>query len=167
MAADRDTPPFEDPRTSVERLVARSREGEEHSGRPLSRRTRQTRRSVESYLEAGVLPRWMERLGQIDRGTAREKRRLERAYRSLAQECGAHPTEFARRWRGIAERWPFEAHNDLVREHNEWYPIERDLPMDPRTRDYVLIRGRSYTRPELGPAWVLEHFPADLEAAAA
>ena len=32
--------------------------------------------------------------------------------------------------------------------------------MDLRTRDYVLINGRSYRRPELGPAWVLEHFPA-------
>ena len=25
--------------------------------------------------------------------------------------------------------------------HNEWYPVERDLPMDLRTRDYVLING--------------------------
>src|SRR4051795_5013787 len=32
--------------------------------------------------------------------------------------------------------------------------------MAPRTRDYVLLRGRSYRRPELGPEWVLERFPA-------
>jgi hypothetical protein len=32
--------------------------------------------------------------------------------------------------------------------------------MDPRTRDYVKVNGRSYRRPELGPAWVLEQFPA-------
>jgi hypothetical protein len=32
--------------------------------------------------------------------------------------------------------------------------------MDPRTRDYVLIHGKSYRRPELGPAWVLEQFPS-------
>ena len=32
--------------------------------------------------------------------------------------------------------------------------------MDPRTRDYVPIRGASYRRVELGPEWVLEHFPA-------
>jgi hypothetical protein len=35
--------------------------------------------------------------------------------------------------------------------------------MDPRTRDYVRIAGRSYRRPVLGPDWVLEHFPARLE----
>jgi hypothetical protein len=32
--------------------------------------------------------------------------------------------------------------------------------MDIRTRDYVLINGRSYRRPMLGPEWVLEHFPS-------
>jgi hypothetical protein len=32
--------------------------------------------------------------------------------------------------------------------------------MDLRTRDYVKVNGRSYRRPELGPEWVLEQFPA-------
>jgi hypothetical protein len=45
-------------------------------------------------------------------------------------------------------------------ESDEWYPIESSLPMDPRTRDYVRIRGRSYRCEELGPEWVLRHFPA-------
>jgi hypothetical protein len=31
--------------------------------------------------------------------------------------------------------------------------------MDPRTRDYVPIHGRSYRKVPLGPDWVLEHFP--------
>ena len=34
-------------------------------GRPLSRRARQTKRSVESYLAAGVLPRYMQGLRDI------------------------------------------------------------------------------------------------------
>lgn len=44
-------------------------------------------------------------------------------------------------------------------EHNRWYPVERDLPMNPRTGEYVPVAGRSYRRPVLGPAWVLEQFP--------
>ena len=48
----------------------------------------------------------------------------------------------------------------LVEQHNDWYPIERQLPMDPRTGDYVRFAGRSYRRPILGPDWILEHFPA-------
>jgi len=67
----------------------------------------------------------------------------------------------ARRWEAIAHAARFDDLNDLIRQHNEWYPIERDLPMDLRTRDYVLINGRSYRRPLLSPQWVLEQFPPE------
>jgi hypothetical protein len=126
-------------------------------GRPLSGRARQTRRSVEDYLRAGGRPRWMERLLEIERGTARETRRLERAYRTLRAET---PSEgFPERWRAVARSWRFDELNELIRQHNEWYPIERDLPMDLRTRDYVRVGGRSYRRAPLGPDWILERFP--------
>jgi hypothetical protein len=69
------------------------------------------------------------------------------------------PEAFAEQWRARAHEWNFDAVNELIRQHNEWYPIERNLPLDPRTRDYVKIRGRSYRRTEIGPEWVLEHFP--------
>ena len=71
------------------------------------------------------------------------------------------PAEFAARWRQKAESWSFGELNELIAVHNEWYPVERDLPMDLRTRDYVLINGRSFRRPLLDPAWILERFPAD------
>ena len=150
----------DDRRTSVERLVRRDLDEREGVGRPLSRRTRQTQRSVENYLKAGVRPRWMERLDEIDQGVAAETRRLARAYRALQEECRDDPRAFARRWRASARSWSFEHLNLLIEQHNDWYPIERQLPMDPRTGDYVRFAGRSYRRPVLGPEWVLEHFPA-------
>jgi hypothetical protein len=148
-----------DGRSSVERLMDRRVVDDAGVGRPLSRRARQTARSVEAYLKSGVRPRWMERLSEIDEGIAAERQRLARAYRALQEECGHDPAVFARRWRTIARTWPFEALNELIEQHNEWYPVERQLPMDPRTRDYVRLGGRSYRRPVLGPDWVLEHFP--------
>ena len=54
--------------------------------------------------------------------------------------------------RAFAHRCRFDELNELIRQHNEWYPIERDLPMDLRTRDYVLINGRSYRREPLPPS---------------
>ena len=146
-------------RTSVERLIAPLDE-RELARRALSSRTRQTQRSVESYLRAGVRPRWMERVAEIDGGIARERRRLERAYRDLREKLGHDREAFAHRWRALAESWRFDHLNELIDEHNEWYPVERDLPMDPRTRDYVPIHGRSYRRPRLDRDWVLEQFPA-------
>ena len=149
----------DDPRTAAERLVAESLEDPRAGGRPFSSRARETRRSLEDYLRAGVRPRWMERLIEIERGTKRELRRLGRAYDELRAECGDDRTTFARRWQAIAEAWRFDEVNELIRTHNEWYPVERDLPIDLRTRDYVLVGGRSHRRRELGPDWVLERFP--------
>ena len=102
----------------------------------------------------------MERVSEVDQGIARERRRFAGAYRALRAECGRDREEFARRWRAVAEAARFDELNELIRQHNDWYPIERDLPMDLRTRDYVKVNGRSYRRPELGPEWVLEQFPA-------
>ena len=156
------------PLSPVERHVQRSFEDQETSGfgKPLPRRVRKTRRSVESYLRAGGLPRYMERLREIHRGIETERLHLERAYIVLQERYAGDPRGFAREWRARARTWRFDHLNELIRQHNEYYPIEANLPMDPRTCDYVLIRGRSYRKPELGPRWVLEQFPPVLSAVA-
>ena len=149
----------EERRTPAERLIADRLEDPRSAGRPLSSRARQSQRSLEHYLKAGVRPRWMERLIEIERGMARERRRLADAHAALNTECGHDRATFARRWRALARRWSFADLNELIGQHNAWYPIERDLPMDLHTRDYVLINGRSYRRRELDAGWILEQFP--------
>jgi len=158
-----DERPDQQPLTPVERHVERSFVDAETSGhgKPLPRRVRQTQRTVESYLRAGGLPRYMERARDIEQGIRSERIRLQRAYDKLLEECGRDRQEFARRWRVQARTWNFERLNKLIGEHNEWYPIETNLPMDPRTRDYVPIRGRSCRKRELDPRWVLEEFPPE------
>jgi len=164
-AADRAAPAAEPDagrsRSPVERVLERTLVDDSGLGRPLSRRAATTQRTVEAYLKTGVRPRWMERVVEIDQGIAAERRRLERAYRALQQECGRDRALFARLWRDVARGWRFDpALNGLIEQHNEWYPVERRLPMNPRTGDYVPVGGRSYRRPVLGPEWVLEQFPA-------
>ena len=152
-----------DDRTPVERHVERSYldDPEEIAGQPLSRRQRQTKRSVEQYLRGGVMPRYMERLRDIDRGIAEQERLVRRSYSELRRQFAHDEAGFARAWRARAREWTFPPElNELIAQHNEWYPIERQLPVDIRTRDYVKIQGRSYRRPLLGPEWVLEKFPA-------
>jgi hypothetical protein len=145
---------------SVERLLERTLVDEAGLGKPLSRRAATTQRTVEAYLKTGVRPRWMERVVEIDQGIAAEHRRLDRAYRALQRECGRDRGRFARRWREMVRDWRFDAVlNGLIEQHNEWYPVERRLPMNPRTGDYVPVGGRSYRRPVLGPEWALEQFP--------
>lgn len=146
--------------TPVERIVGQDLDEESGKGKPLSSRARQTQRSVEAYLKAGVQPRWMERVAEVDAGIARERQRLAEVYRTLQHEYGHDHAAFAERWLAVVSGWPFDELNELIEQHNDWYPIERDLPLDPRTGEYVRVAGRSYQRPILGPAWVLEHLPA-------
>ena len=143
----------------VERELAKRYEDDPGAGKPLSRRARQTRRSVESYLAAGVMPRYMQRLRDIEDGTRAHVRRLRARYESLRDECGDDRERFANRWRATVAHWRFDELNELIREHNEWYPAEAGLPLDPRTRDYVRMRGRSYRRAELDADWALDRFP--------
>jgi hypothetical protein len=146
-------------KTPTERLITRKREGEE-SGYRLSEHSTQYQRTLEGYLQAGNRPRWMERLGEIQAGTSIARRRIEQAYARLQEEV-VDPAEFARRWREAAAGFRFDEVNLLIHQHNEWFPIERRLAIDPRTRDYVKINGRDYRRRELDAAWVLEQFPAE------
>jgi hypothetical protein len=86
------------------------------------------------------------------------ERKLAAAYAELREEH-PDPSGFAAAWSAHVERLDFSEVNTLIGQHNDWFPIERDLAMDPRTKDYVKIRGRSYRREPLGPDWILREFP--------
>jgi hypothetical protein len=150
------------------RRLAEDLDGSPVTGKPLPRRLRNFRPSVESYVASrgGLLP-YMTRLREIEAGIAVHEARLAQAWRESAEAAGEDRPGFARRWRAIAERWNFSEVNDLIERHNRYFPIEARLPMDPRTGDYVLVAGRSYWRRLLGPDWILERFPPLLQAAAA
>ena len=146
----------------IEERLRGSLEDETVVGRPLSRRARQTKRTVEAYLRAGGVPRYMERQRDIDAELSLHSYRLARAYRALQATVRGDGEAFARRWRDRAHAWRFDRVNQLISEHNQWYPVETGLPMDPRTGDFVRRNGRSYQRDEIGPDWVLERFPPTL-----
>ncbi|HEY6960568.1 MAG TPA: hypothetical protein VI408_01625 [Gaiellaceae bacterium] len=122
------------------------------SGRPLKRRIRRFRPEADRYLASlgGPLP-YMQRLRQIDDLVAQHEQRLAALYREHGED--------AEEWRRIAERYDFGEVNGLVERHNRYYPIEARLAMDPRTRDYVTVGGRSYRRDPLDTEWILERFP--------
>jgi hypothetical protein len=135
-------------------------------GKPLTERARLAQRSVESYLTgANNPPRWMERVREIDQALRRERRLLEAERRALRERWGRDRAGFARAWQAFAQQRGRSAEygelNELIRAHNEWYPVERNLPVNPRTGEWVTVGGRSFLRPVVGAEWILRELPAE------
>jgi hypothetical protein len=143
-------------------------EGSPLRGKPIRGRLRNFRPAVDRYVASlgGPLP-YMRRLRQIELETETLERRLAEAWQELADACDGDAVEFARRWQATAGRWSFTAVNDLIDRHNRWYPAEARLPMDPRSRDFVLVGGKSYRLEPLDAAWILTRFPPELALARA
>jgi hypothetical protein len=122
------------------------------AGRPLKRRIRRFRPEADRYLASlgGPLP-YMQRARQIENEMDEHHARLTESYAEHADDAEA--------WRRVAHRWDFGAVNDLIDRHNRYFPIEARLPMDPRTRDFVKVGGRSYRRELLDAEWIFERFP--------
>lgn len=161
----RDSPSGQD-LTPAERYLRERADDLPGIGKPLTERARLAQRSVEAYLTgANNPPRWMERVAEIDRRLKRERRLLEAERRTLRARFGRDAAGFARAWRAFAaERGRSREHrelNELIRAHNEWYPVERNLPVNPRTGEWVTVAGRSFLRPLVGPEWVLRELPAE------
>ena len=141
--------------------LERDLDGSPLRGRRLPSRFRLGSRGAARYLAAlgGPLP-YMQRLREIELLVEEHERALEAARAELAEECGQNADGFAARWLELASTWRFDDVNELIEKHNRYYPAESRLPMDPRTGDFALIRGRSYRHEPLDADWVLERFPA-------
>lgn len=159
----RDSPPD---LTPAERYLRERVEDLPGVGKPLTERARIAQRSVESYLTgANNPPRWMERAREIDRALQRERRLLAAERRALRARFRRDAARFARAWRAFADERgrsrEYRELNELIGAHNEWYPVERNLPVNPRTGEWVTVGGRSFLRPVVGAEWILRELPAE------
>jgi hypothetical protein len=107
---------------------------------------------------------WMRRLRAIEDAVEQHERRLGEAWRALAEEL-EEPADFAAAWRELAGNWSFAEVNGVIERHNRNFPAEARLAMDPRTRDFVRVNGRSYLREPLDGQWILDRFPPERAAA--
>jgi hypothetical protein len=151
----------DDPRDVEQtRRLAEDVEGSPLKGKRIRHRLKNFVTGADNYVASmgGPLP-WMQRRRMIEDETERHERRLAETRQELAGTCRSD-AEFARRWRRIAERWSFDAVNELIEKHNRNFPAESRLPMDPRTGDFVRLNGKPYRLESLDAAWILKRFPA-------
>lgn len=121
-------------------------------GQPLPERPRNFRPDPDAAVRAlgGPLV-WMRRLRAIEDAFDEHVKQLDAAYEET------DPAE----WEQVARGWDFSALNGLIERHNQNFPAEARLPMDPKTRDFVQINGRPYQREPLDAEWILRRWPAD------
>jgi hypothetical protein len=128
-------------------------------GTPLRQRLRNFRPDPESGVRSlGGPTAWMRRLRAIEDAIEQHERQLGEAWRTLAADV-EDPAAFAAAWRDVASSWSFAAVNELIERHNRNFPAEARLAMDPRTRDFVRVNGRSYLREPLDDRWIFARFP--------
>lgn len=156
----------ETPRERYERgILEADLESSPVRGTPLRQRFRNFRPDAESAIRAlGGPTMWMRRLRAIEEATEQHERQLGEAWRTLAEER-TEPEGFAAAWRKLAGTWSFAEVNELIERHNRNFPAEARLAMDPRTRDFVRVNGRSYEREPLDAKWIVARFPPDRAAA--
>ena len=98
------------------------------------------------------VPRFAERALEIEERTVSHRRRLTAARRELETAYGEGEL-LAAALRRLARSWCFDDVNALIDEHNRWFPIERNLPLDPATGEYLPVLGRTHRLKRLGPDW--------------
>jgi hypothetical protein len=122
------------------------------TGKPLPQRLRNFRPDAESAVRAlGGPLAWMRRLRGIEDALDQHERQLGEAYRVT------DPAD----WPRVVRSWDFSEINVLIESHNRNFPAEARLRMDPRTRDFVRVNGRSYEREPLDAEWILSRWPAE------
>ena len=110
-------------------------------------------------------PAFAFRLKRIEDWMESRREIIREAWIELAQKRRMTPDKFRRKWLKFARDFDFSQVNELIDQHNRYYPIERNLPIDIRT-GVDLDRGKPFKkRPYLDKNWILNQFPPDLELA--
>jgi hypothetical protein len=135
----------------------RAADGATARGRPLSRRARQTQRSVEAYLRpaCAALDGAVE---EIDQGIATEKRRWPAPTGRSARSARA-TRRLRGRWRALARRGASTTSTCSSSSTTTGIRSSASSRWTPHRATTCASRG-AHRRPVLGARWILEHFPA-------
>lgn len=86
-------------------------------------------------------------------------------WRKVAELFRGDASQFSKVWRSLVESIDLSGLNDLIKEHNTFYPIEANLQADPETGKIMI--GATVWKPQKKVALedLLEKFPPDLDRA--
>lgn len=110
----------------------------------------------------GGAPAWAVRLKRIETLRDRLVTELAGDWHSLARQPHT-AASFAQAWRDRLSQVDLHLVNELIRRHNRYFPAEANLPMSPRTGDYIGWGGREWRCRPVSADDLLDMFPPDLD----
>jgi len=109
-------------------------------------------------------PYYAMRARQIEQLTDQLMEDLAVQYRDMIKKFVHRPEVFAVKWRESIDSLELDTINDLIERHNEYYPIEANLAMDPRSGVTMLGPVPWEPKEKVTIESLLQQFPADTTA---
>ena len=106
-------------------------------------------------------PAYALRARKIEDSIAHLYNNLEVRYSELLENFGKEPIEFARKWKEVINSLELDTINRLIEKHNEYYPIEANLPMDMETSRYMLGSAPWKSKQKLSKERLFVRFPLE------
>ena len=75
-------------------------------------------------------PYYVVRARRIEQTTDQLMEDLAIEYRKMIKKFVNRPKVFSSKWKSLIEAWPLDKLNDLIENHNNYYPIEANLQID-------------------------------------
>lgn len=110
-------------------------------------------------------PAWSRRLKRIHDLSVALYDDLETAWGKHARRYRGKPEWFAKRWREYIEKTDLAALNEVIRKHNDYYPIEARIPIHQITGEYIVPPGIEHPKAEVTIEQLLREYPPDLDMA--
>ena len=122
--------------------------------------------TLDEYLKAmDGPPAWVMRLKRIEDWMDQTSARVHKDWVEMALENFDNSENFRREWMRFIENFDFSQINKWIGDHNEYFPIEANLPYDIRTGKMLYGGGPFRKKEFLGPDWLLDQFPPDIKLA--
>ena len=137
-----------------------------YKGKPIYIHSPSFKIGLDEYIKAmDGPPAWVMRLKRIEDWMDQTSTKVREEWFETALENAGNTGYFRREWIHYVENFDFSRVNKWISDHNEYFPIEANLPYDIRTGK-IFYCGKPFTKKDfLGQTWLLDQFPPNLEQA--
>ena len=108
-------------------------------------------------------PYYAVRARRIEQLTDQLMEELTVNYSKMMKQFSNSPEVFAQKWKESVESVELDTINDLIERHNNYYPVEANLTIDPKSEALMFGSAPWEPRKKVTKESLLQRFPADID----